>query len=86
MTVEKVFDLQKELDHEKGFRVLLILLCQAYEVLQTLWAGELFSLECIQIIFLSDSTKFFSEKKKKRAKACCCIEVFPGSDIINIPM
>lgn len=71
MTVEKVFDLQKELDHEKGFRVLLILLCQAYEVLQTLWVGELFSLECIQIIFLSYSTKkrFFLKKKRGWGKS-----------------
>lgn len=35
VTVEKVFDLQKELDHAKGCRLLLILLCQAYEVLET---------------------------------------------------
>lgn len=54
MTVEKVFNLQKELDHEKGCRVLLILLCQTYEVLETFWAGELLSLECIQFS-LSDS-------------------------------
>lgn len=85
MTVEKVFDLQKELDHEKGYRVLLILPCQAYEVLETLWAGELFSLECIQIFFLSDSTKkkCFSEE---RAKVCCYFNVFPGNGRINIPM
>lgn len=66
MTVKKVFDLQKELYHEKGCRVLLILLCQAYEVLEPLWAGQL-SLECIQIFFLSDSTNknAFPEKGQK---------------------
>lgn len=66
MTVKKVFDLQKELYHEKGCRVLLILLCQAYEVLEPLWAGQL-SLKCIQIFFLSDSTNknAFPEKVQK---------------------
>lgn len=69
MTVERVFDLQKELDYEKGCRVLLILLCKAYDVLETLWAGELFSLECIQFFFLSDSTKKNAFLKKGQKSA-----------------
>jgi len=78
VTVEKVVDLQKELDHEKGYRVLLILLCQADEVLEPLWAGELFSLECMQIFFLSHSTKknaFLKRGQKSAAILMFFLEV-----------
>lgn len=74
MTAKKVFDLQREFYHEEGCRVLLILLCQPYEVLEPWWAGQL-SLECIQISF----PLWFNKQKcfsGERVKAFCFIVVF----------
>lgn len=53
--------------------MLLILPCQAYEVLETLWAGELFSLECIQVFFLSASTKKNAFLKKGQKSAAILV-------------
>lgn len=65
----KVLSFAKGIRSRNGCRELLIRLCQTYEVLEILWVGELFSLEHIQIFFLSfNKEKCFSEE---RAKVYC---------------
>lgn len=60
----KVLSFAKGIRSRNGCRELLIRLCQTYEVLEILWVGELFSLEHIQIFFLSDSIKKSASLKK----------------------
>lgn len=56
--------------------MLLILPCQTCEVLESEWAGGLFSL---------DSTKK-SASLKKGQKSAPTLNVFPGSGVVNVPV